>query len=637
MLKNFGEKIFKLKYAQSPQESWEEAVGRVVGHVVKAEKEEDKTEYFARFYQIIQEGVFLPGGRILANAGTGISNLMNCFVLPLDDSRGGIYGTLKNAAEVFAWGGGVGYNFSKLREKGAVIGSTGGTSSGPLSFMELFDQTGEVIKQASRRGAQMGMMEVTHPDIINFVQHKSALNTRNERLMREIKRKTKYQEGHSTIKELGYSEDKVSQAVDKVEQSLLDNQLSHFNISVILTDEFMEAVLNKDDWGLVSPSTGEVVHALAAESLFYMIARNAWESGDPGVFFIDRAEEDNMVPYVGAIEATNPCGEVPLLPYESCCLGSINLTKFYLPDTNTINWEFLEYVVRLATRFLDNIQTVSVAPVEEINSQSKSLRRLGLGVMGWADLLAMLGLAYDSDEAFSLAERFSWFISFFAWVESMELAEERGVFAKFDADKINWNSLNKVLTAEYSEIPFEEGDEIDFSEFKLRNISVTSIAPTGSIALLADVNSSIEPFYSLVYKRNITEGVGNEARDFIIVYNELFKQQVEQLGLTEDEKSQLEEAALSTGSIQHLDFLPKEFRARFKTAHEIDWRDHIKAQSAWQKFTTNAVSKTINMPHDATQEDVMEAFLQMWMSGLKGGTIYRDGSKSFQILESPKS
>jgi ribonucleoside-diphosphate reductase alpha chain len=637
MLKDFGEQVFKLKYALG-DESWEQACSRVAWHIANIENtEEKKVEWMSKFYQIISEGVFIPGGRILANAGTEIKNLMNCFVLPIEDSRESIYKTLGNAAEVFAWGGGVGYNFSHLREEGAQIESTGGTSSGPLSFMELFDQTGEVIKQASRRGAQMGMMHISHPDIVKFIKHKATLNKRNNRIMQELKNKAGYTSGHKNLTELGYKDESynISDTVDKVEGTLLENQLSHFNISVIIPDSFMEAVKNGDDWELVSPQTGEVVEVVSATHLLHLIARNAWESGDPGVFFIDKAEEDNMTPYIGEIEATNPCGEVPLIPYESCCLGSLNLSKFYDVRRDDVNWEFLEYAVRTAVRFLDNVQEVSVAPVESINTISKGLRKLGLGVMGWADLLVMLNIPYDSEKAYELARRLSWFISYMAWSESMVLAEERGTFPFFNFKEVNQHVVTKVLKGDESIL--ERFENLDEEVFEVRNNSVTSIAPTGSIALLADVNSSIEPFYSLAYKRNITEGVGNEATATLVIFNELFKERLDELNLSEDEISQTEKSVLSSGSVQDLDFLPQNFKDLFKTAHEISWESHIKTQQAWQEYTTNAVSKTINMPNEAIVAEVYEAIIEMWKSNLKGGTIYRDGSKSFQILESPKT
>lgn len=610
-----GELVFKRKYATHPKETWNEACARVAYHV--ASVEENKAEWVGKFYQIINELVFVPGGRILANAGTGIKNLMNCFVLPIEDSRIGIYETLKNAAEVFAWGGGVGYNFSNLREEGAIITTTGGKSSGPLSFMTLFDHTGEVIKQASRRGAQMGMLHISHPDIIDFIEYKSTLNKKSQRILNEIQR-------HS----------KEETDLQIIEQVLTDNQLTHFNNSVIISDKFMEAVLLGEPWFLISPLTKEIVDAVDAKELLMLIAQRAWESGDPGVFFEDKAEQDNMVPYIGKIEATNPCGEVPLLANESCCLGSLNLVKFYDTISKGINWEFLEYAVRIGIRFLDNIQTISIPPIEDIKITSESLRKLGLGVMGWADLLVKLELPYDSKEAIDLAEKLSWTISFFAWSESMRLAEERGEFIWFDSEKVNQSVIRRILNSPWSFVEKELSEKIEKETFKVRNTSVTSIAPTGSIALLAGVNSSIEPFYSLAYKRNITDGVGNFALSKILVYNPLLQERMDSLTLVPEVFNSIEKRVSETGSIQNIVEFPEYYRKLFKTAHEISWKDHIKMQAAWQKYTTNSVSKTINMPNDSTVEDVFNAFIEMWKQGLKGGTIYRDKSRLFQVLES---
>jgi ribonucleoside-diphosphate reductase alpha chain len=307
-----------------------------------------------------------------------------------------------------------------------------------------------------------------------------------------------------------------------------------------------------------------------------LIAENAWLSGDPGIFFIDRANEDNMVPYLGRIEATNPCGEVPLLAHEPCCLGSINLERFV--EGKYVDFAYLEEVVRLAVRFLDNVHDVSHTQIDEINNSARRTRRIGLGVMGWADMLAELGLAYDHEDAFILADIVSKIIQKEAWLTSMDLAEERGAFPAFLEEEVNWNLI----------------DKLGLDRRPVRNVAVTSIAPTGSISLISDVNSGIEPFFSHHYTRNITEGIGNRAIDT------------------------LEQSAVSDS---------------VKTAHEIHWKDHIRMQAAWQKWTCNAVSKTINMPNDASVDDIMEAYALAWELGCKGITVYRNGSRMFQILE----
>jgi len=631
MFNDFQQRIFESKYAQEG-ETWEEACLRVAVHVAEGE---DNLEWIAKFFQIIYEGVFIPGGRVLANAGTGIENLMNCFVLPIEDSRDSIYETLGNAAEIFAWGGGLGFNFSKLREKGALIRTTGGRSCGPLPFMGQFDSTGDVIHQASRRGAQMGILNIDHPDIEEFILCKSKPNTKFEQAMMAVKGRLGLTNADKEIRELGYTSEKDDQykLLEIVENVLVETQLNHFNLSVGITDKFMEAVQEDGDWDLISPDTGEIIKTVKAKKLLRMIAESSWRSGDPGVFFIDRANEDNMVPEYGDIEATNPCGEVPLLPNESCCLGSINLLSFWDRDSGKFNFEFFEYAIRVATRFLDNVQEISKTTVEEINKTSKGFRRLGLGVMGFADLLAEMDTDYGSEKAQEFAEYLSWFLSYFAWSESMNLAEERGTFEGFDSE-LNQEVIYKALSSEF--LP-EEVRESKEEKLKVRNVSVTSIAPTGTIALLAGVNSAIEPFYSLYYTRNVTSGIENKAQDTYTEFNPILIRKLKAYGYGDEQIEYITQEVKRTGSIQHMEFIPEQIRFAFKMAHDLSWREHIDIQSAWQRFTTNAVSKTINMPHSATPQEIEEAIIYMWERGLKGGTIYRDGSKAFQILNNGDS
>jgi ribonucleoside-diphosphate reductase alpha chain len=339
---------------------------------------------------------------------------------------------------------------------------------------------------------------------------------------------------------------------------------------------------------------------------------------------------DNMVKYLGKIEATNPCGEIPLLPYEPCCLGSINLLSIYDEETGEINFPFLEELVRVAVRFLDNVQTLSETPVEEVNKWSKGLRRLGLGVMGWADLLAKLEIPYDSEDALDLAEYIGWFISFFAWLESIALAKERGEFPYYDAGRADLEVVFKSLQAAYVPHQFDI-DDVRISG--VRNVAITSIAPTGTIALLSGVNSSIEPFFALAYKRNITEGIGNEAKDYIIEINPILLEKLKKDGHTEKEIEEIKKYVLKHGTIADHPKIFDQTKAVFRTSLEIDFQDHIRMQAAWQKYIDNAISKTINMKNSSTPEDIFKAYFLMWEAGLKGGTIYRDNSKSFQILE----
>jgi len=549
MLTELGQKIFELKYAKTrlngKKETWEQACVRVAHYVSQAEENvEEQTQWMANFTKVMIELTFVPGGRVLANAGTPIKNLMNCFVLPVEDSRVGIYTALSHAAQIFAWGGGIGYNFSTLRPKGSPVGGTNGQASGPLSFMELFNSTGEVIAQASRRGAQMGILNIEHDDIEDFIHYKNVLNEPNQRIYDEYLRNLDI--AGLDRRRKGY--------FNVMKKTLADNQLTHFNVSVAISNEYME----NPDYKME------------------MIAENAWRNGDPGIYFIDRANEDNLVPYLGSLDATNPCGEVPLLPYEPCCLGSINLAQFV--ENGYIDFTYLKQVVNTAVRFLDNIQTLNETPVPEINEASKRTRRLGLGVMGWADALAEMQIPYDHEDAIILAKHLGKTIQIAGWEASMDLAKEKGAFPEYQARKINWKLI----------------DGLDLKRRPVRNVAVTSIAPTGSIALIAGVNSGIEPYFDRNYTRNITEGIGNVAKDT-----------VKQKSLTSD----------------------------VRVAHEIHWKDHIRMQAEWQKYVDNAVSKTINMPNGVPVSSVEEAYKMAWELGCKGVTVYRDGSRTFQILE----
>jgi ribonucleoside-diphosphate reductase alpha chain len=567
-LSDTANKIHLMKYAltlpSGKKESWHQTAVRVSEYVSRAEdRDSNRLQYMADFTKIIIERSFIPGGRILANAGTGIKNLFNCFVLPIEDSRASIYKTLSDAAEVFAWGGGIGYNFSNLREEGSPVMTTGGEASGPVSFMELFDTTGEVISQASRRGAQMGILNIDHPDIVKFINYKNITNVKNNRLLNESFRNLEQRNLHLTEEEW-----KV------LEKTFADNQLTHFNISVGVTDDFMQAILSNDNWELVSRFSGEPVNTVIARKLLDEISLNAWYNGDPGLYFIDNANEVSIAPYLGSLDATNPCGEVPLLPYEPCCLGSINLFNFVEDDY--IDLKYLEEVVKFAVRFLDNVQTLNETPVYEINEVAKQTRRLGLGVMGFADVLAEMNIPYDSDDARAVAKIFGQTIQRAGWEASIELAVERGAFPAFRKPMINWKLIERL----------------GIEPAPLRNVAVTSIAPTGTIALLADVNSGIEPFFAKKYVRNITHGVGNIAKDSVI----------------------------------------QESSNNVKTSHEIHWEDHILMQAEWQNWTDNAVSKTINMDESVTPEEISDAYMLAWESKCKGITIYRNNSKLFQVL-----
>ena len=617
MLNNNAEKIFKMKYSYKDKERWYDACWRVASYVSSVEDSNRRYEYEKKFFEIMYELAFIPGGRILANAGTSIKNLLNCFVLPIEDSRSSIYETLKNAAEIFAHGGGIGYSFSNLREEGANIDTTGGQASGPISFMSLFDQTGEVIQQASRRGAQLASLDINHPDIEKYIDFKSVPNSRNRRLLIEYKRNLR----------LNNLNDNGEKYFTILEKTLQDDQLSHFNISIMVTDDFMNKVLSNDEIPLISRKTNLPIYRVNAKELLNRISTRAWESGDPGILYYNRMNEDNMVYYLGDIKATNPCGEIGLLPYEACCLGSINLSKFV--ENKQINFQDLEYTVRLAIRFLDDVQEITYLPIDEINYWTKGLRRLGLGVFGWADMLAKLDIPYNSEDAINLANYLSWFISFFSWLESINLAIERGPFKLYDKDLVNLHVVEKVLNSKYNPNKFSM-DEI--REIGVRNVSVTSIAPTGSISLLAEANSGIEPFFALYYKRNITEGVGNIAKDYIIEINDLLFHKLKEAGFDEHDLENVRKLLENGGKISEYDKIPEKIKRVFITAHEILPTQHVDMQAAWQEYITNSISKTVNLPNTATVEDINNIIIYGWKRGLKGITVYRDKSKLFQIL-----
>ena len=937
--------VFKNKYSHNG-ERWADTVLRVVNHV--AQNEKDYKKWASKFYQVIYNRYFIPGGRILANAGTQISNLMNCFYMGVEDSRQGIYDTLKNAAEIFAHGGGIGYNFSHLREKGAYIKGTGGKASGPVSFMKLFDETGEVIEQASRRGAQMGILNVDHPDIIEFINMKSTLSEKSKKFVNGVNNLYKQREG----KDLNESIRKT------IAEVLRDSQMTHFNISVGITNRFMEAVENDEEWELISPLDGKVKKKVKARGLFKLLAQRAWESGDPGVIFLDRVNEDNIVPYYGYLEGSNPCtfpdtifidgdklveigdldkfnftgeyawvedglspvyeadtfyvwktghkkgiklitnagyeikltpdhkvqlesgewveakdtlgkaikwgmrdyqevirtkepdektvllgflfgdgcceshdyivvklspevekeianillqngfeqkdykegstrtfmlpkdkiwfdkdkfiqstydkripeevfhweidrirdfllglyeangsvnknsqvlfksiskglvkdiqqllflfgipswivtnkpqrikwnngeylskesynlqiaprnahkfvetigfiserklknynnnpkpyrsklrvvaiedagysdvydfkmkdeskpwnyangfvchncGEIFLFDKEACNLGAINLLKIYDKEEKRVNWQLYEEVIRTAVRFLDNVIDITSTPIREINDTILSLRRIGLGVMGLADLLAEMEIPYNSEEAYHLAEQLSHFLTMIAIDESYKLGEEKGAFPLYDPEKVDYTFIKRVMGEDY------------LVERPLRNVSWTALQPTGSISLLAEVNSAIEPFFALAYKKNISFGE-DETVKTVIIMNDLLEEKLKEYGLTDEQIQEVREYVLENGTLKNAPHVPVQLQAAFITAKELSPEEHIKMQAAWQKWISNAVSKTINMPNSATPEDVEKAFKLMWKRGVKGGTIYRDGSKTFQVL-----
>ncbi len=541
---------------ETPQELFR----RVARHIASAEliynPKVDASLYEEAFYQLMESLEFLPNSPTLMNAGHELGQLSACFVLPIKDSMESIFDAVKYTALIHKSGGGTGFSFSRLRPERDRVGSTGGIASGPVSFMRVFDTTTDVIKQGGmRRGANMAILNVGHPDTLKFIEAKDNPET-----------------------------------------------LTNFNLSVAVTDEFMKAVEKGTDYNLVNPRTGEVMDKLNAKEVFEKIVDMAWRTGDPGVVFIDEINRHNPTPELGKIESTNPCGEQPLLPFESCNLGSINLSKMVADKDGQphIDNDKLSQTVKLAVRFLDNVIEVNQFPLPEIAEMTKTTRKIGLGVMGFADMLIQLGIPYDSEQGLVVAEEIAHFISAEADKASIELGQERGVFPAFGGS--------------IYDIP-------DGPHF--RNASRTTIAPTGSLSIIANCSSGIEPLFALSYVRHILEG-----EEFVEV-NPYFEEAAKKGGFySPDLMKQLAEGQ----RLKDIEEVPEEIKRLFITAHDISPEWHVKMQAAFQKFTDSAVSKTVNFPHDATPEDVARVYMLAYQEGLKGITIYRDRSRESQVL-----
>jgi ribonucleoside-diphosphate reductase alpha chain len=537
-------------------------------------------ELTERFYKSITNCCFMPNSPTLMNAGRELGQLAACFVLPVEDSLESIFETVKNTAIIHKSGGGTGFSFSRLRPKNDVVRSTMGVSSGPVSFMEVFNAATEAVKQGgTRRGANMGILRVDHPDILEFI------NCKND-----------------------------------------NNKLNNFNISVAITDNFMEAYISGQDYNLIHPNSNETVGTMSAKKVFDMIVDGAWRNGEPGIVFIDKINADNPTPVVGLIESTNPCGEVPLLGFEACNLGSINLGKMVTAEKK-IDLDLLAETTRTAIRFLDNVIEVNNYPLPQISEMVNNNRKIGLGVMGWADMLMMMGISYASEKGTKLASQIMEFIDYISKSESIELSKERGRFNNFKGSVYDGQNYlyGKYKGKSAGLITDEQWLELDkqIQTHGIRNATTTCIAPTGTISMIASASGGVEPLFGLVFSRNVMDGTE------MLEINPIFKEYMIENGMYSEE---LMREVAKDGSVAHVWGVSDEVKERFATAHDVSPEWHVKMQAAFQLHTDNAVSKTVNFEEHATREDIEKAYILAYENNLKGMTVYRNNSRQFQPM-----
>lgn len=539
---------------ETVEQLFERVASAVANADLKYDKKADASKLKNEFYKMMTELDFLPNSPTLMNAGKPLGQLSACFVLPVIDTMEDIFETVKNAALIHKSGGGTGFSFSRLRQKGANVKSTGGVASGPVSFMKVFNAATEAVKQGgTRRGANMGILRIDHPDILEFIDCKKN-----------------------------------------------NADITNFNISVGVTEKFLQAVIKDKEYELIDPKSKKATAKLSAKAVYEKIVEAAWNNGEPGIVFLDRLNKFNFVPQLGDIESTNPCGEQPLLPYESCNLGSINLVNMLkkVAKGYEIDYNKLRKTVRNAVHFLDNVIDVNKYPLDVIDKMTKSTRKIGLGVMGFADMLLMLGIPYNSEECIKTAEEVMKFITETGREYSAELVKIRGTFPEFK-------------------------DSLFDKEIPLRNCTVTTIAPTGTLSMIAGCSSGVEPVFAFAFIRNIMDNTQ------MTEVNPILQKLLKDRGVYSDE---LMKKVAAEGSLQHIDGIPEDIKKVFVCAHDISPEAHIRVQAAFQKYTDNAVSKTVNFPNSATKEDVDNVLMLAYKLGCKGVTVYRDGCRDMQVL-----